>query len=313
MYCKTCNKDIAWIEVHLVKHKVTLEEYLQQEFQSTSCFTHEERQACQICERDVKWLQDHVAQQHGVDDFLSYLFEHHLDEKIYKKVKARAEDRYKKLGILQHNTNKRVLKLSEPDYEVLAYQRGEVKFVKILNRWSSKIQAQVRQSSNLLTGMSKYQGAKEMEQELHTALYIAAKTYNSEKAKFNTHMWNCLRGQVYTITSHKSAQKRNFKLVSADDLLSSNSPTEQENNDKISLFHHYRNSEEIETKTSLKTLLRGLEKLELNEEENLVIKALMCDYTKQQIADLLLTSVEEVTKIISNLRAHKKLYELVAG
>lgn len=306
MYCVSCDKDISWFEVHLQQnHQTELRSYLRDFFDVATECSSDGLIDCYICGNRVKWLQDHLYNKHREFSLLDYIQTYYIDSEklevyvdVYKQVAEENRPRKKK-------TVTRLNKLTEADEQVLAFQRGEVCFSLILERWKRPLRVQLNKSLNLIPDLAKQESLRDLEQELHTVLYTAAKTYDSDKAVFNTYVWNCVSAHLATVSSYNKAGKRNFFLVGAEDVLSYNRDESIENNDKVSLLH-YMNSEDDSDEGIYLEFYEGLDKVQLPPAQRLVVQAFLNNLSRKQIRELLMCKNGTVDRLIRELRENKR-------
>lgn len=313
MYCVFCDKDIQWIEVHLQQnHETGLLQYLKDYFQVIveKIEVHVE---CLLCDHKIKWLQDHLLNKHSKTPLMDYVHSFYIksdvmQEKVVAYQKHAEETRPKKKKVTT-----RINALKEDDLTVLAFQKGEAQFESILTKWIGKIRVQLSKSGNLVVDLTKQEGLKDLEQELHAVLYQAACNYDSDKAVFNTYAWNCINSHLATVASYNKASKRAFKMVGADDILSGRYKDESiENNDKVSLLH-YLNKEDSTSMSSQHSieLLDSLESTCLTPTERLVAQCFLNNLSKRQISELLLIESNSVEKIIRRMKTNQQLRSLL--
>lgn len=315
MYCIPCNKDIEWIEVHLIQnHNTTLLQYLVDGFQ-VATVEPEELVTCKLCGSRIKWLQDHLLNKHSGTKLVNYVYEFYMSEAAIQEQVEQYKHAASLLEPIKRPSVGRLQELSDPDFEVLNFQQGKERFDTIFHRYKKKIQTQAYKSYRLVSGLAgQAEGVKELEQELYGVLVLAARTYDSDRAKFNTHLWNCIKTHLSTIANYNQAGKRNYTLVSADDLLSNSEEIQQDSGDKISLLAYLNDSSDgaYENSTRFMELLSSIKRLELTPIQELIIQCLLNDLTKSQIAELLLINVEEINRVCTGLRDNKELKRILS-
>lgn len=312
MYCTYCNKDIQWIEVHLQQnHLDSFLNYLQQKFEVDLQQNHDLIE-CYLCGNRVKWLQDHLYNKHRDTSLMSYVHQFYISENKMNEYVDGFKLTLEDIRQIKKKTVTRIHNLKECDQEVLAFQRGEIGFEPILVRWQRQLKVQLSKSYNLVSDITKQEGIRELEQELHSVLFQAAKSYDSDKAVFNTYMWNCVKSHLATIASYNKASKRNFTMVGAEDVLGGFTDDYNENNDKISLLS-FLNSEDSSTfyNSKIAEFHRDLDTTGVSPFQKLIIQAILNNLSKQQMADLFSCKVNIVDKSIKELRDNSKLKALL--